>query len=45
MPNGTTEAWPKGVFDAIVKMWLDNGCRETPEEMAEIIRSEYQGRA
>ena len=35
----------RGGFDAIVKMWLDNGCRETPEEMAEIIRSEYQGRA
>lgn len=35
----------RGGFDAIVKMWLDNGCRETPEEMAEIISSEYQGRA
>ncbi len=31
-------------FNAIVKMWLANGCRETPEEMDEIIRSEYQGR-
>lgn len=29
---------------AIIKMWLDNGCRETPEEMAEIIKSEYHGR-
>ena len=35
----------RGGFDAIVKMWLDNCCRATPEEMAEIIRSEYQGRA
>ena len=32
-------------FNAIVKMWLAGGCRETPEEMEAIIRSEYQGRA
>ena len=31
-------------FNAIVKMWLAGGCRETPEEMEAIIRSEYQGR-
>ncbi len=31
-------------FNAIVKMWLAGGCRETPEEMDGIIRSEYQGR-
>lgn len=31
-------------FNAIVKMWLAGGCRETPEEMESIIRSEYQGR-
>ncbi len=31
-------------FNAIVKMWLAGGCRETPEEMEEIIRSEYRGR-
>lgn len=31
-------------FNAIVKMWLDTGCRETPEEMAEIIKAEYRGR-
>ncbi len=31
-------------FNAIVKMWLAGGCQETPEDMAEIIRSEYQGR-
>lgn len=31
-------------FNAIVKMWLANGCRESPEEMEELIRSEYQGR-
>lgn len=32
-------------FNAIVKMWLTGGCKETPEEMDEIIRSEYQGRS
>lgn len=31
-------------FNAIVKLWLSNGCRETPEEMEEIIKSEYSGR-
>ena len=31
-------------FNAIVKMWLAGGCRETPEELETIIRSEYQGR-
>lgn len=34
----------KSGFNAIVKMWLMGGCKETPEEMDEIIRSEYQGR-
>lgn len=28
----------------IIKMWLQNGCRETPEEMFEIVKSEYRGR-
>ncbi len=31
-------------LNALIKMWLDNGCKETPEEMAEIIKSEYIGR-
>ncbi len=31
-------------FNAIVKLWLAGGCQETPEEMEEIIRSEYCGR-
>lgn len=31
-------------FNAIVKKWLAGGCKETPEEMDEIIRSEYNGR-
>ncbi len=34
----------KAGFNAVVKIWLDNGCKETPEEMLEIISSEYQGR-
>lgn len=29
----------------IIKMWLYNGCKETPEEMMEILNSEYRGRA
>ena len=35
----------KSGITAIIKMWLDGGCRETPEEMNEIINSEYKGRA
>ena len=31
-------------LNAIIKMWLANGCRESPEEMAEILKSEYRGR-
>ncbi len=31
-------------FNAIVKMWLADGCRETPEEMAQILQQEYRGR-
>ena len=31
-------------FNAIVKMWLDRGCKESPEEMVMIIESEYMGR-
>lgn len=34
----------KGGITAIIKIWLQNGCKETPEEMYEIIRSEYHGR-
>lgn len=28
-------------LNAMIKLWLENGCRETPEEMAEVIISEY----
>lgn len=31
-------------FNGIVKKWLAGGCRETPEEMMEILESEYRGR-
>lgn len=34
----------RGGFNAVVKRWLSGRCRETPEEMEEILRSEYQGR-
>ncbi len=32
-------------LNAVIKKWLENDCLETPEEIAEIIQSEYQGRA
>ena len=28
-------------FNAIIKKWLSNGCKETPEEMENILKSEY----
>lgn len=31
-------------LNAIIKMWLANNCRESPEEMAEILKQEYRGR-
>ena len=31
----------KSGFNAIIKKWLSNGCKETPEEMEEILKSEY----
>ncbi len=34
----------KAGFNAMVKMWLQNGCRDTPEELSEILKSEYRGR-
>ena len=37
-------AFFKAGITQIIKMWLQNGCRESPEEMFEIIKSEYQGR-
>lgn len=34
----------RAAITSIIKMWLKNGCKESPEEMAFIIRQEYQGR-
>lgn len=34
----------KSGITRIIKMWLENGCQETPEDMYEIIKSEYRGR-
>lgn len=31
-------------INSMIKLWLSNGCTETPEEMEEILKSEYQGR-
>lgn len=32
----------KSGFNAILKKWLDNNCKETPEEMVKIINDEYK---
>lgn len=34
----------KNGFNAIVKKWLKNNCSESPQEMCEILLSEYSGR-
>lgn len=31
-------------FNAIIKKWLSNGCKESPEEMNQIIISEYKNK-
>ncbi len=31
-------------FNALVKRWLQSGCRETPQRLSEILKSEYAGR-
>lgn len=31
-------------LNAIIKKWLKEGCKETPEEMAMILKQEYRGR-
>lgn len=31
-------------LNAIIKMWLANGCKESPEEMEKILISEHRGR-
>ena len=34
----------KNGFNAIVKLWLENGCKESPEEICDILLFEYRGR-
>ena len=34
----------RGGLTKLIKLWLQNGCRESPEELSDIIKSEYQGR-
>lgn len=34
----------KSGLTKIIKLWLQNGCQETPEEILEILDSEYRGR-
>ncbi len=34
----------KAGLNAIIKKWLNSGCRETPKEMVEIIMTEYQNK-
>lgn len=31
-------------LNAIIKMWLAGGCKESPEEMAQVLKAEYRGR-
>lgn len=37
------EFFKAGITQAI-KLWLKNGCKESPEDIFEIIKSEYKGR-
>lgn len=34
----------KAGINRIIKLWLNGGCKESPEDMFEIIKSEYGGR-
>ena len=31
-------------LNAVIKKWLEGGCKESPEEIEYIIKSEYKGR-
>ena len=31
-------------LNAIIKLWLSNGCQESPQEMADVLKQEYRGR-
>lgn len=35
----------KNGLNAVLKKWLNNDCRESPEEIADIIKSEYVRKA
>ena len=35
----------KAGISAVIKKWLLNGCKETPEEINEVIKSEYKGKS
>lgn len=37
-------AFFKSGFNAMVKMWLDRGCKESPQQMKELLLREYSGR-
>lgn len=34
----------KAGINQVIKLWLQGGCKESPEDMFEIIKSEYRGR-
>lgn len=34
----------KAGISAIIKKWLDNGCKESPEDIVEILNIEYKGK-
>lgn len=38
-------AFFKAGINAILKKWLFNGCIESPEELAEVLNSEYKGKS
>ena len=31
-------------LNAIIKKWLNNGCKESPEEMSDILQNEYKNK-
>lgn len=31
-------------LNSIIKLWLAGGCKESPEEMAQVLKQEYRGR-
>ena len=31
-------------INAMIKLWLEGGCEESPQEMVEILKHEYRGR-